>query len=88
MGVSTSVKPCDIEVVANGFDDCVADADDGVLALAAQPEVAVIHQEVDAVFFGGDGVGVGFGDALEDLDAFDIHFDSRRRRGRRRGSCR
>ena len=29
--------------------------------------MAVLHEEVDAVLFKGDGVGVGLGDALNDL---------------------
>jgi hypothetical protein len=32
------------------------------------------HQEVGAVFFGCDGVGIGFGHALHDLDVRDIEF--------------
>ena len=65
-----------IEIVAHGLDDFVADADDGVLALAAQPEVAVIHQEIDAVLLGSDGVGVGFRNALQHLDVLDVHFEA------------
>jgi hypothetical protein len=51
----------------------VAHADDGVLALRAQPEMAVVHQEFDAVVLGRDGIGIGFGNLLQDLDGFDIH---------------
>jgi hypothetical protein len=41
-----------VEIVAGGFDDLVAHLADGVLAAGAEPEVAVVHQEVDAVFLG------------------------------------
>ena len=45
-----------IEEVPHGLDDGVAHPDDGVLALRAQPEVAVVHQEVGPVVLGADGV--------------------------------
>jgi hypothetical protein len=34
--------------------------------------MAMLHEEVDAVLLEGDGVGVGLGDALNDLEAFDV----------------
>jgi hypothetical protein len=34
----------------------------------------VLHEEVGAVIFGGDGIGIGFGDALEDLDVRHVEF--------------
>ena len=74
MGGSVRVKPVVIEVVAGGLDDLRADAQDGGLARAADPEVAVLHQEVDAVFFEGDGEGGVVGDALVEGDGFDVQF--------------
>ena len=46
----------------------------GCLALRAQPEMAMLHQEIDAVLFRSDGIGIGFGDALHDLDIRDVEF--------------
>ncbi len=45
-----------VEIVANGPDHLVANAQDGVLPPAAQPQVPVIHQEIDAVLFGRDRI--------------------------------
>ena len=36
----------------------------------------VLHEEVDAVLLEGDGVGIGFGDALDDLNVFDIELEA------------
>ena len=36
----------------------------------------MVHQEIDAVLFGRDGIRIGFRHALHDLDAFDIHFEA------------
>ncbi len=44
-----------VEEVADGLHQGVADAQDGPLALAAQPEVAVLHEELGAVLLGRDG---------------------------------
>jgi hypothetical protein len=33
-------------------------ADDRMLALAPQPQMAMVHQEIDAVFFGRDRIGI------------------------------
>ena len=38
--------------------------------------MAVVHQEIDAVFLGGDGIGIALGDALDDLDVGNIEFVS------------
>ena len=61
-----------VEVLGCGAHDGGADAEDGGLARGAEPEVAVLHEEVDAVLFEGDGEGGFFGDALEDFDVFDV----------------
>ena len=47
-----------VEEVADGVDDLVPDAQDRLLALRANPEVAAIEQVVDAVFLRRDGVVV------------------------------
>ena len=36
--------------------------------------MTVVHQEVDAVFFGSDGIGIGFGDTLHHLDVRNVEF--------------
>ncbi len=54
----------------------VAHANDGVLALAAQPEMPVVHQEFRAVFLGRDGVRIRLGDALDHLQIFHIHLEA------------
>ncbi len=65
-----------VEVLGGGAHDGGADAEDGGLARGADPEVAVLHEEVDAVLLEGDGVGVGLGDALDDLDVFDVELEA------------
>ena len=45
-----------VEEVADGLDDGVAHAHDRVLPLRAQPQVAVVHQEVGPVLLRADGV--------------------------------
>ncbi len=65
-----------VEVFGRGAHDFGADAEDGGLAGGADPEVAVLHEEVDAVLLGGDGVGVGLGDALDDFDVFDVELEA------------
>ena len=41
--------------------------------------MAVLHQEVDAVLLERDGVGIGLGHALDDLEVFDVELISARR---------
>ena len=36
--------------------------------------LAALHEEVDAVLFRGNGIGILGGDALEDLDGLDVEF--------------
>ena len=47
-------EPAVVEVVAHGVDHFVPDAQDRLLARRSDPQVAAIHQEVDAVFLGRD----------------------------------
>ncbi len=47
-----------VEEVADGVDDLVADAQDRLLPLAADPQVAPVEQVVDAVLLGRDRVVV------------------------------
>jgi len=51
-------------------------AHDGLLPAATKPEVSVVHQEGYAMFFLGDGVGLG--DVI-DLQRVHAHFDAKRR---------
>ena len=44
-----------------------------MLPLRPQPEMPVIHQELDAVLLGRDRIGIGFGNLLDDFHALDIH---------------
>ena len=71
VGESESVG---IEKIAGGANDFCADTQNGSLALGAQPKMAVLHQEFDTVFFGSDGIRIGFGHALHDLDVRDVEF--------------
>ena len=61
---------------ANGFG---ADAQDGSLARRANPEMAVIEQEIDAVFFQLNRIGSVVGHALHDFDRGDLNFEPARR---------
>ena len=60
-----------VEEAADGVDDRVADLADGPLPLRAQVQVAVLHQEVDAVRLGRDRVALG---RRDDLGVRDGHF--------------
>ena len=42
------------------------------MARGAEPEVAMLHEEIDAVLFQGDGEWGFFGDALQDFDVFYV----------------
>ena len=65
-----------VKVLRRRAHDLGANAQDGGLARRAHPEMAMLHQEVDAVLLERDGVGVGLGDALDDLDVFDIELEA------------
>ncbi len=65
-----------VEVLGGRTHDRGADAEDGGLARGADPEVAMLHEEVDAVFLAGDGVGGVVGDALGDVDGKDVELDA------------
>src|SRR5437763_7060580 len=47
-----------------------------VLAAAAQPQMAMIHQEVDPVVFGSDGVWIGFRHALDDFRVLHVQLEA------------
>ena len=38
--------------------------------------MAVFHEKIDAVLLGCNGVGVGLGNALNNLEAFNIEFEA------------
>jgi hypothetical protein len=65
-----------VEEVADGAHDRVAHFEDRVLAARAQPEVAVIHQKLCAVFLRRDRVAL---DRLQHFRADDINLVSARR---------
>ena len=59
------MKPCVVEEVADRVDDLVAHAQDRGLPLGADPQVAAIHQVIDAVLLRRDRIVVRFVDDLE-----------------------
>ena len=65
-----------VEEVADRVDDLVADAQDRLLALGAEPEVAAVEQEVDAVLLRRDRVVVRRAD---DFHALDVDLVAARR---------
>ncbi len=67
-----------VEEVAHRFDDLVPDAQDGALAHGTQPEMTMVHQELDAVLFEGDGIRVLDRDQLLDLEVGHIQFEAAR----------
>src|SRR5277367_1083521 len=66
----------DVEVLGCGAHDGGADAEDGGLAWGAEPEVAVLHEEVDAGFLELDGEGGFYGDLLDDLYVFYVELEA------------
>ena len=76
IGVSARMKPRAVEEVADGVDHFVADAQDRLLPLRADPQVAAVHQVVDAVFLRRDGVVLRLRD---DLERGDVHLEAARR---------
>ena len=58
MGGSVRMKPLVSRYSRAALDDFGADAEDGRLARRADPEVAMLHEEVDAVLFERDGEGI------------------------------
>ncbi len=69
-------KAVRIEVVANGLDDFVANAYGGVLTPAAQPEMAMVHQEIYAMIFGRNRIRFALRNALQYASAFHIQLVS------------
>ena len=68
-----------VKILRGGAHDLGADAQDGGLARRAHPEMAVLHQEIDAVLLERDRIRVGLGNALDDLDIFDVELEAARR---------
>ena len=75
-----------IEIIPNTLDHFVPHSYGRMLPPAAQPQVAMIHQKVDAVLFGRDRIGTFFGDPLDHLRIRNVQ--SRSRRGPRFGAHR
>ena len=63
-----------VHVIAGGALGFGADAQDGGLARRANPEMAMVEQEIDAVLFELDGVGSGLVNFLQDFDFGDADF--------------
>ncbi len=70
-----------IEVIANAFHNFVANANRGMLPAAAQPKMTMVHQEIDAVFFGSDRIRVLFRHALDDVRAVYVKLETAMRPG-------
>ncbi len=62
-----------VEVVACRLDDLGANPQDRRLPRRAQPEMAMLHQELDAVLLGRDGIRIVRIDALQNLRIADVH---------------
>src|SRR5207245_6713480 len=65
-----------VEEIADRVDDLVADAQDRLLPLAADPQVPAVEQIVDAVLLRRDGEVVRLAD---DLQRLDVDFVAARR---------
>ena len=63
-----------VHVFARGAHGFGANAQNGGLARRANPEMAPVEQEIDAVLFELDRIWLGFRDALHDFDAADVNF--------------
>ena len=70
-----------IKVIANPFHHFMTHANGGMLAAAAEPQMAMIHQKIDAVVFRRDRVRMFFGNALNDVRIFHIEFKPAMRTG-------
>jgi hypothetical protein len=65
-----------IEVLLCGPHDGGADAQDGRLARRAEPKMAMLHQEVGAVFLRRDGVGRIGRDEMHNLEVGDVKLET------------
>ena len=65
-----------IEIIADALDHLVPHCQRRMLAAAAQPQMAMVHQKIDAVILGRDRIRIGFRHALHDVGAFHIQFIS------------
>src|SRR5579872_7369367 len=63
-----------VKEISRGLDDLGAHTENRGLSLRTHPEVAMLHQEVSAMFLGSDRVGRRFGHSLHDRDVHDIEF--------------
>ena len=74
-----------VEEVAHRVDDLVADPQDRLLPLAADPQMPAVEQVIDAVLLRRDGVVVRLADDLEALDVDLVSARRARVRTRRAG---
>ena len=72
IGGSVSDEAAVVEEVARGSDDLGANPQHRGLARRTQPEMTMLHQEVDAVFLQRNGVGVVLLHLLHDLRVGDV----------------
>ena len=70
-----------IEKVAHRFDDLVTDFQNGALPRRSNPEMALIHEELDAVFLGRDRERLLFRHDLVDPKICDVKLKPARRTG-------
>ncbi len=65
-----------IQEVACGLDDFGTQPEDRSLAWGTDPEMAVLHQEIDAMLFGSDGIRVVFRNPLQNLHGRNVEFEA------------
>ena len=63
-----------VHEIARGANRFGANAQDGRLARRANPQVALVEQEIDAVLFQLNRIGLRFRHALDHFDRADVHF--------------
>ena len=68
-----------VKEVAGGADDFRPYPQNGGLPRRAHPQMAMLHQEIDAMLLQRDGIGIIFGDALHHLHAAHVELVAPRR---------
>src|SRR6266705_1494285 len=67
-------KAAFIEKITSCFDDFSTHAENGRLARRAHPEMAMLHQEINAMLFEGNRIRIVVRHALDNLNAGNIKF--------------
>ena len=65
-----------VEVFGRRAHDLRADAQNGRLPRRPHPQMAVLHEEVDAVFLQRDRVGIALRHPLHHFDVLDVQFEA------------